>query len=188
MRLFLNVCTLSALLLPLPVSAQAAQFGPTITLSVAGKDYVVKDLPQFADYPAAKASSKRAVDIDWSSHKGAWEYRTRLRKGLEQGADFNGHYKVVSHGCGSGCQGNWIVDVETGRVVEQFYTSLGTLYRKDSALLIADPLVEFERQGIEDVAELRDRKVIFYTVKKEHLREVQVLNLQQEILDQMGKR
>lgn len=181
--------TLSALLINIaPVHAQETDaWHGAVTFKVAGKDYAFTDLPKFEQYPAAKASSKIAADIDWSSHKLAKTYRTRLREGLKEGAGFNGHYKVVVHGCGSGCQGNWVVDVETGRVLGQFYTSSGTLYRKDSALLIADPLMGWESEDLEDVSVLYDRKVIFYTVKKGRLIEARVFDTQKSILDMMAK-
>lgn len=160
----------------------------TMTLKVAGRDYVFPDLPAFEKYPAAKPPSKIAADIDWASHKLAKTYRTRLREGLKEGADFNGHYKVVSHGCGSGCQGNWVVDVETGKVLGQFYTSSGTLYRKDSGLLIADPLMSWEENETEDVSAFHDRKVIFFAVKKGRFSEARVFEVQPEVLGQMAKR
>ena len=186
----LTVMLLGLLFLPCPVGAQDvadAEFDGQITLSIAGKAYSFTGLPKFSDYPAAKASSKKAVDIDWSSHKLAKTYKTRLREGLGEGADFNGHYKIVSHGCGSQCQGNWVVDVVTGRVLEQFYTSHGVMYRKDSSLLIADPLDEGEINHVDDVADFYDRKVTFYTVKKGRLVEVTVFKPQQAILDEMAK-
>ena len=186
----LSVMLLGLFLFPCTVRAQDvvdAEFDGHISLSIAGKAYSFAGLPKFSDYPAAKASSKKAADIDWSSHKLAKTYKTRLREGLNQGADFNGHYKIVSHGCGSQCQGNWVVDVATGRVLEQFYTGHGVMYRKDSSLLIADPLDEGEINHVDDVADFYDRKVTFYTVKKGRLVEVTVFKPQQAVLDEMAK-
>lgn len=99
---------------------------------------VQKNIPQFIDYPADKGSGKVAKSVDLDSYKGARTYRTVLRDGFKEPADFAGHYVIVSHGCGSGCQRNWIIDKETGKIVTDFYSQLGVTYQIDSVLLVKD--------------------------------------------------
>lgn len=101
--------------------------------------FVVPDLPRFEDYSDIEYATKHAEDIDFDSYKGAWSFRTRLRKGLEEGPNFAGKYKIVTHGCGSPCQVNWIVDTETGEVIDRIGSSHGLSYKKDSHLIIKHP-------------------------------------------------
>lgn len=93
-------------------------------------------LPVFADYPAEAAPRHRAKDVDFKGNKRAWQYRTTLRTALAGEPDFNGHYVFAIAGCGTGCQLNWIVDVETGRIVWHGQTEMGVAYRADSSLFI----------------------------------------------------
>jgi hypothetical protein len=43
-------------------------------------------------------------------------FRTVLREGVREGANFAGHYALVSFGCGTACMISAIVDVRNGRV------------------------------------------------------------------------
>jgi hypothetical protein len=110
-----------------------------LTLMYQGVPNTFKNLPTFEDFPAEKVSAgKVAKDIDWKSHKSAWSFRTRLRKALRTGVNFNGHYAVATFGCGSSCQINFIIDVNNGKVVGEFTTTQGSAYRKDSSLIILE--------------------------------------------------
>jgi len=68
------------------------------------------------------------------------EYRTRIRRGAAQGANFAGHYAVVILGCGTQCSSFLIVDVQNGRVfarAQKEYTCQ-PYYNLDSRLLVTD--------------------------------------------------
>jgi hypothetical protein len=68
-------------------------------------------------------------------------FRTRLREGARKGPNFAGAFTVVVWGCGSSCQIVAVVDAMTGALSEQtLRTTNGVEYRRDSRLLIADPL------------------------------------------------
>ena len=108
-----------------------AEYKGDLTLSFSG-------LPQFADFPAEAAPGKRATDIDFKGNKRAWQYRTTLRTALAGDPDFNGHYSFAIAGCGTGCQLNWIIDLENGKVVWHGQTEMGVAYRADSSLFIPD--------------------------------------------------
>jgi clan AA aspartic protease (TIGR02281 family) len=43
-------------------------------------------------------------------------FRTRIRNGIQEGANFAGRYKVIQFGCGTGCSFVIVADVSTGRV------------------------------------------------------------------------
>ncbi|HEY8190931.1 MAG TPA: membrane lipoprotein lipid attachment site-containing protein [Alphaproteobacteria bacterium] len=100
----------------------------------------VTGLPKFSDYPShTKFSGNRAQDIDFSSHKGARSFRTRLREGLTKEPNLAGKYRIVTWGCGTNCQGSMIVDLESGKVYDGFGSSWGYSSRPDSNLIIMQP-------------------------------------------------
>ncbi len=101
--------------------------------------FIVPDLPRFEDYSDVLSATKLAEDIDFDSYEGAWSFRTRLRNGLKKDPNFAGKYKVVTHGCGTSCQVNWIVDTENGKIVDRIGSSHGISYKLDSRLIIKHP-------------------------------------------------
>jgi hypothetical protein len=69
-------------------------------------------------------------------------FRTRLRDGMRQGADFAGEYHVVQFGCGTGCSSVLLGNVRSGEVVKfpqggEDATYLSLKYEADSSLMIA---------------------------------------------------
>jgi hypothetical protein len=100
---------------------------------------VIPNIPRFEEFsvPVTK-DIKIADDIDWDSDESSWNIRTRLRKGLKAGPNFADKYAVVTYGCGTQCQGNTIVNVETGKVLGGFSSTYGVEYKRDSRLIIAD--------------------------------------------------
>lgn len=102
--------------------------------------------PTFEDYGVPSNDifkGKIIVKVNLKSHPEARQYRTVLRNGFKGEANFSGSYKIVTHGCGAGCQQIWIIDAKTGQVILTTNTEKinskcnGTLsYRTDSRLLI----------------------------------------------------
>lgn len=110
------------------------------------------DLPSFSDYSVKVGFFEKAKNIDLNSHPKAALYKSRLGKGFLEDADFAGHYKIVTHGCGSSCQVNWIIDLRTGEVVDNITSSFGISYKLDSSLIIRGcDLTEYEQEP--DVSE-----------------------------------
>jgi hypothetical protein len=72
--------------------------------------------PPFGDYPATNLFKGRPAKVDFKSHPQARMYRTQLRDQTKRGANFAGHFRLVTWGCGTSCQSFAIVDCETGRV------------------------------------------------------------------------
>ncbi|MBV9477517.1 MAG: hypothetical protein JO315_15710 [Acidobacteria bacterium] len=70
---------------------------------------------EFRAHPAEARLTRRAVAPDVSSGR-AHRYRTVLREEAREGANFNGHYRVASWGCGTNCIEWAILDLKTGRV------------------------------------------------------------------------
>ncbi|RYC28847.1 hypothetical protein D3273_27165 [Lichenibacterium minor] len=71
--------------------------------------------PQYGAFPAEPAFTGRAAPLILDTAD-AKTYRTRLREGVAQRPNFDGHYSFVTWGCGSGCEMGAVVDQITGRV------------------------------------------------------------------------
>lgn len=102
--------------------------------------YSPSNLPKFKDFPSLEAYKGGGAPVDLKSYPEAYKYRTRLQDGVKAGPNFAGHYVVVTIGCGTNCQSQWIVDANNGKVLGRFSSSLGAAYRIDSTLLILNPL------------------------------------------------
>ncbi|WP_292050491.1 MULTISPECIES: hypothetical protein [unclassified Brevundimonas] len=97
------------------------------------------DLAEFSDYPARVYEGPRVSPILTPENR---NYRTRITQASTEPVNFAGNKVVAVFGCGSGCTGGYIVDVESGNVTSlglggesQPYMQLN--YRPDSQLLIA---------------------------------------------------
>ncbi|WP_162052438.1 hypothetical protein [Pontibacter pamirensis] len=77
--------------------------------------------------------------LDESSHTDIRTYRTALNKGLEEGVNFAGRYTVVTVGCGTNCQQHYVVDRETGKVLDKLQSNIGAKYASNSRLFIINP-------------------------------------------------
>lgn len=71
--------------------------------------------PEFARFRAEAQLTKAAAKPDVRSGR-ARRYRTVLREPAAEGADFNGHYKIATWGCGTNCIEWAVIDLATGRV------------------------------------------------------------------------
>ncbi len=156
--------------------ADGAPYAATITFTGErlGRDIAFDRLPKFEDYPALSAPAETAKDIDWKSHPRAWEFRTRLRAGLKAPANFGGAYSVVTHGCGSGCQTNWVVHRASGRVLGMFYTTAGAVFDNNSRLIIAN--LPDRIADLSDGWGLLD-EVVFYAAENDALKQIQRIDV-----------
>lgn len=128
------------------------------------------DMPQFDDYIVPiSINVEPAADVDWGSHEEAWSFRTRLRNGLKDALSYAGEYVIVTHGCGTNCQVNWIMELSTGRIIDQVHSSLGIRYRVDSALLIKDEdILLTEGKGCSYLAD----EAVYYVLEDGALKEL----------------
>lgn len=150
-------------------------YSGTLTISI-------KDLPRLEDFPAEAAPDRVAADIDFSSDKDARLFRTRLRKGLKDGPNFNGHYNVVMIGCGTSCQSYKVVDINNGKVFGAFTTTYGATFRKDSALIIADnPGAEITFPNEDPMTMWHD--VRFFTVEDDDIELIRALHIHKMFLE-----
>ena len=99
----------------------------------------VPQAPAFADFGVAEVFSGIPAPVDFSSHRDARTFRTRLRDGARDGPNFAGQFTVVTWGCGTACTQRSVVDVRSGAVYFAPFALVAVSYRLDSRLLIVDP-------------------------------------------------
>ncbi len=121
----------------------------SINLKLSTTSTFLAKTPSFKDYPVKDIYKGKPAPVDLSSHPEARKFRDRLRYGAKQGPNFAGHFTVVEWGCGSPCQNFAIVNAKTGKVyMSNIATSFGTKYQLNSNLLILDPDIPPETNGI----------------------------------------
>jgi hypothetical protein len=103
---------------------------------------------KFEQYPV-KIIFKGKPVVPILIDKDAKRYRTAIRRGATDGPNFAGEYTIVTHGCGTCCNGFFMVNARTGKVYKRpfivachykegvpGYGLVGLDYRLDSKLLI----------------------------------------------------
>jgi hypothetical protein len=94
----------------------------------------------FSTYPApAYHGPIRQPDFQGAQRPYA-TYRTMIRRSVQQGVRFGGHYAVAVVGCGTGCRFGYLTDVRTGLVYDlpnggEDYVEVEYGIRADSRLL-----------------------------------------------------
>jgi len=91
------------------------------------------------NYAVTDMYSGRLSPLDEAGNADARTYKTALNEGLKEGVNFAGKYTVVTIGCGTGCQTHYVVDRETGRVLDKVQSSIGARYTPNSRLFIINP-------------------------------------------------
>jgi len=153
--------------------AETSSYNGQLTFTHGDISKTVKNLPKFEDFPAEQSSTDIADDIDWKSDKNAKIFRTRLRKGLAQGPNFNGHYAVIMYGCGTMCQGNFIIDTKNGKIVGSFDSPFGASFSKNSSLVVANlrnSPIDLDEYGI-----VSHSPVVFFKVENDQLISVRII-------------
>lgn len=141
----------------------------SIVLSVTSS-YGSQKVPDFSHHKIKEKDVMKGAPkpVDLSSHKDAKTYHTRLKEGAKAGPNFAGHYTVVSFGCGTQCQDNWVIDEKTGKIIDRFESVIGTKYELNSSLLIINPPDEKVKKAYEDHPEqpiLGDMETTYQVLK-----------------------
>jgi hypothetical protein len=68
------------------------------------------------------------------------QYRTIITEGAKMAANFDGKYRIVAFGAGSGVQYFFIIDLNNGNVYEGRTSSCGIKYNANSSMIIINPL------------------------------------------------
>ncbi len=117
-------------------------------------------LESFKEYMIVPKPFPKASKLQLKKNSSSWEFRTYFKEAFKEEADFAGKYKVVQWGCGSGCQVNSLINLETGEIITGFISSMGVLYGLNSSVFITDPFMEEEF--------LNGRPTIYGTAKIYH--------------------
>lgn len=99
----------------------------------------MEEYQQSGAYDVGNMYSGTLAPIDESSHPDTRTYRTALTEGLKEGINFAGRYTVITIGCGTSCQLHYVVDRETGKVLDKLQSSAGANYSADSRLFVINP-------------------------------------------------
>jgi hypothetical protein len=87
-----------------------------VALAIVGTLWSAQSLAQFDRYPVSEVYRGPARMPDFQGRdRDAKDYRTRIRNGIKEGANFAGRYKVIQFGCGTGCAFVYVADVSTGK-------------------------------------------------------------------------
>lgn len=90
--------------------------------------------PAFEDYLPHAAHDGPNAEVQLVTEEDRM-FRTRLREGAREPADFSGRYKVVTWGCGTSCLSGAVIDTSNGRVVHLPEVGASVDYRLDSSLI-----------------------------------------------------
>lgn len=94
---------------------------------------------QFSSFSDIGGYEATAVKIDLSNFPKLSKFESKLSSEIAAGPNFAGHYFVGFVPCGSPCQGNVLIDLNTGTVTDTLTTCYGMEYQLDSRLFIANP-------------------------------------------------
>jgi len=144
--------------------------------------------PRFNDFPVVEKFYGKPARVDLSSHPMGRIFRTRLRRGAQEGPNFAGHYALVWWGCGNECQQSLIVDLRTGKVYglaespsettsshsdgfkrQPLQSSRGADFMLTSRLVIADPPCPEDYNPCVSLARTAE-PVRYYIIEKDGLR------------------
>ncbi len=87
-------------------------------------------LPTEADFKAQEASVARPKPPVLTTARDRF-YRTAIEDAAARGPNFAGHYVVAQWGCGTGCRGFVVVDVNTGKVYDTRFRDVDYHYPSD---------------------------------------------------------
>jgi hypothetical protein len=98
-------------------AATAGDAASQLACHMFGKAELADSLaPYFDAYDVIVDPALVAAPLNLDSNPIARTYRTVLRRGMQSGANFAGHYALVVWGCGSSCSTFAVVDLRNGNV------------------------------------------------------------------------
>jgi hypothetical protein len=109
-------------------------------------------LPNLDNYavPAEEIFTGAPAPVNLNSYIGAARFKTKLVQAAQNGPNYAGHYTIVTIGCGTQCQDNWLIDAKTGKILDKISSMIGVSYAKNSYLLIVNPFDEALLQGYKE--------------------------------------
>lgn len=71
--------------------------------------------PHFEDYPVSETWGGTAASVQFKSPSERL-FRTQIKEAAKKPPDFAGHYRFAMWGCGTGCVGGAIIDLQSGDI------------------------------------------------------------------------
>jgi hypothetical protein len=87
-----------------------------VVFVVVGTSFGASREIRFDEFPATNIFRGKPAEPELKNNPQARQYRTQLRTQTANGANFAGHFRLVSWGCGNACKSFAIVDCKSGRV------------------------------------------------------------------------
>ncbi|MCJ8167078.1 hypothetical protein MKJ04_19705 [Pontibacter sp. E15-1] len=82
--------------------------------------------------------SGRMAPLDVKSHPDARTHRIVLTEALQEGVNFAGKYTIVSVECGANCQTHYVIDRQSGKVLDKLQGHGSASYSPNSRLFVLD--------------------------------------------------
>ncbi len=101
--------------------------------------YAVLPDPSAYPVPSEAMFKGEPASVDFSSYEGAAKFKTKLIEGAKRGPNYAGHYTVVSIGCGTQCQESWVLEAQTGKIVDKIPSVIGVKFQLNSTLMVVNP-------------------------------------------------
>lgn len=90
-------------------------------------------------YAVGEIYSGKTAVLDVASHKDAAQFKTELQAGLAKGVNFAGKYAVVSINCGTNCHTHYVMDAQSGKVLDRIQSTYGAAFTKNSRVFTINP-------------------------------------------------
>lgn len=111
------------------------------------------------------------VDFTNSNLKQAENFKTAITEAVANGPNFAGKYAVAQWGCGTGCQGHAVVNVESGKIIAFGpETQAGIGISLESPIMITNP-----KENFPPIAEMQKADLVTLTSLANIPREYYVL-------------
>ncbi|MFA3792266.1 hypothetical protein AB6T38_14215 [Aliiglaciecola sp. SL4] len=102
-----------------------------------------EDMPSFEQFKVSEISPMTLKEVDFDSHTdGVYveqSWHGMMATVIGESANFAGKFYILGSGCGTGCQHNLVINVETGKIIDTVTSGLGLCHQADSSLLIVNP-------------------------------------------------
>lgn len=127
--------------------------------------------PEAAEDRALYGGPIAPVDFAHSNLAQAENFKTAITDAVEKGPNFAGKYAVAQWGCGTGCQGHAVVNVESGKIIAFGpETQAGIGISLESPIMITNP-----KENFPSVAEMQKASLVQLTALANIPREYYVL-------------
>ena len=95
--------------------------------------------PRFEDFSNNNKYEGEIAKPNFDTNKEAYAFRGQIKKDLEAGTNFAGHYTIAQWGCGTECSTGIVVDNKTGTIYSLPVAEFGREFRVKSNLLVVNP-------------------------------------------------